>query len=205
MPFSPTPRNVYLLSYNLLQSILWLHTLSLLAYHLPQHLHLPQTALLSPAAITALYSKVSPSALLSQRLSWLEVLHAAVGLAGGGIGAAFIQALGRSAILLVLVEASATARASVCAPLLIAAAAGSDLVRYLFYSASLLHRCPRWLSVLRYSTFLPAYPVRPGYLPFLVSSHQVGCFLISAFHSLFRSVSPASGSSTMSASRRWTR
>lgn len=159
MPFKPTLRNVYLLAYNLAQSILWLHTLALLIRHVPAHLRLPATSILSPSSIALLYTHVSPSALLAQRLSWLEVVHAAAGLAGGGVGAAFVQALGRSTVLLVLVEKAATARGSVCAPLLIAAAAGSDLVRYVFYVAGLLEVCPRWLMVVRYSTFLLAYPV----------------------------------------------
>jgi very-long-chain (3R)-3-hydroxyacyl-CoA dehydratase len=148
-----------LLSYNLAQCALWLHTLYLFAVHLPVHLRLSPALRAAPAAVAALYARVSPSALTAQRLSWLEVAHAAAGLAGGGIGAAFIQALGRSAVLLVLVEAAATARGSLAAPALIAAAAASDLVRYSFYIATLAGACPRWLTVARYSTFLVAYPV----------------------------------------------
>lgn len=147
----------YLLCYNLVQCGLWIHTLYLLAKHILSHLGLLTTD--HHSAVASLYSLISPSALLSQRLSWLEVLHAAVGLVGGGVGAAFIQALGRSAVLLVLVEVCATARASLAAPLLIAAAAPSDLARYAFYVAGLLQSCPQWLLVLRYSVFLFAYPV----------------------------------------------
>jgi very-long-chain (3R)-3-hydroxyacyl-CoA dehydratase len=151
-------RKAYLLSYNLLQCSLWTHTFYLLLKHVPPYMQLPPTVRWSPAAVTALYTQISPSALIAQRLSWLEVGHATVGLAGGGIGAAFIQALGRSAVLLVLVEAAASARGCVAAPLLIVAAACSDLVRYTFYVAGLVGACPRWLMVLRYSMFLVAYP-----------------------------------------------
>lgn len=152
-------RKLYLLSYNLLQCALWVHTLYLLAAHVPPYLRLPSAERWDPAAIAALYTQISPSALNAQRLSWLEVGHAALGLAGGGVGAAFVQALGRSAVLLVLVEWAATARGCLAAPTLIAAAACSDLVRYAFYVAALAGACPRWLMVARYSAFLLAYPV----------------------------------------------
>lgn len=150
-------RTVYLLAYNSAQALLWLHTLALLALHVPAHVRGGGGA--APRAVAALYAAVSPSALAAQRLSWLEVLHAAAGLTGGGASAAFVQALGRSAVLLVLVPAAASARASPAAPLLIAAAAVSDVTRYAFYVAALAGAAQPWLTAARYSTFLPAYPV----------------------------------------------
>jgi very-long-chain (3R)-3-hydroxyacyl-CoA dehydratase len=153
-------RHAYLLAYNLVQCSLWLNTARLLVLHVSAYVaSTPAIDWLSPAGLSALYGAVSPWALNAQRLSWLEVAHAAVGLAGGRVGTAFVQALGRSAVLLVLVEAASSARGSVPAVVLIAAATASDLVRYLFYATKLVGVCPRWLLVARYSVFLLFYPV----------------------------------------------
>jgi very-long-chain (3R)-3-hydroxyacyl-CoA dehydratase len=149
-------RKIYLLTYNTVQAVLWVHTAYLLAVHVSTHLSAPPS---TRPNLGFLFTAVSSSALVAQRLSWLEVLHAAVGLAGGGVGAAFVQALGRSAVLLVLVQRVEAARTSVFALTLIAAATGSEMLRYVFYAASLIGICPHWLLVARYSAFLILYPV----------------------------------------------
>jgi Protein tyrosine phosphatase-like protein, PTPLA len=153
---APTVRTIYLLCYNVMQLLLWFHTLTCFVRILGREL----PASVSPSlAIAVLYREVSPSALLAQRLSWIEILHSAVGLTGGGVGAAFVQALGRSAVLLVLVEQCSSAQQSLAALVLVAVAACSDFVRYAFYAASVLGMCPAWLLDARYSAFLFCYPI----------------------------------------------
>lgn len=154
------PIRAYLLLYNCLQCVLWLHTLYLIATEVPQFMPvLNKSSGGLKKSMASLYIGISPSALLAQKLSWLEVLHAATGLVGGGIVPAFVQALGRSAVLLILLENSTTARSSAAAITLVVTAAVGDVVRYQFYATSLLNICPRWLLKLRYSVFLVCYPV----------------------------------------------
>jgi very-long-chain (3R)-3-hydroxyacyl-CoA dehydratase len=153
---APSPKSVYLLCYNLLQLSLWFHTLICFVRILGREL---PTSLAPSPAIAAIYGEVSPAALLAQRLSWMEILHTALGLTGGGVGAAFVQALGRSAVLLVLVESCTSARQALPALILVAAAACGDVVRYTFYAANLLGACPSWLLTARYTAFLVCYPV----------------------------------------------
>lgn len=151
---------VYLLTYNIVQCSLWLHTLYLILTAVPGYWStLIDESGLRSSTVALLYDHVSPSALRAQRLSWLEVLHAAAGIAGGGVAPAFVQALGRSAVLLVLVEKAYAARSSIAAVTLIASAAGGDIVRYLFYAASSFGECPRCLLIARYTFFLVCYPI----------------------------------------------
>jgi very-long-chain (3R)-3-hydroxyacyl-CoA dehydratase len=149
-------RAIYLLCYNVVQLLLWFHTLTCFIRILGREL---PASVSSSRAIAELYRQVSPSALLAQKLSWIEILHSAVGLTRGGVAAAFVQALGRSAVLLVLVEQCSSAKQSLAALVLVAVAACSDFVRYAFYAASILGMCPSWLLTARYSAFLLCYPV----------------------------------------------
>lgn len=172
-----TAKSAYLLTYNLLQCMLWGHCgYQLLSQGIPYVLESTSWEDLSrPSRVLILYAAVSGSALRAQALAWVEVIHAMVGLAGGGVGAAFVQALGRSAVILVLVEVCESARSSLFAIGLLFAACASDLVRYMFYAANLLGTCPRWLLVARYTAFLPLYPlgIICEWMLYYISLHEV--------------------------------
>ncbi len=104
------------------------------------------------------YAMSNDWARYGQALSAMEVLHAMLGLAGGGVAAAFIQALGRNAVLFGTLPYTTTVPCSVSTALL-AAWAFSDIARYSFYISGLIGQTPKFLLWARYSLFLVLYPI----------------------------------------------
>lgn len=140
-------RDTYMLMYNTSQFVLWSLTLySLLA------------SLAQSGDLCSAYSAAERWARVGQALSAAEVLHAALGLAGGGVVAAFVQAAGRGAVLFAVLPYVRSAPCGMSSALVGAWAAG-DIVRYAFYVDTLLQGGQRWLLWLRYSLFLALYPV----------------------------------------------
>ncbi|KAL3143126.1 hypothetical protein ABBQ38_003397 [Trebouxia sp. C0009 RCD-2024] len=94
-----------------------------------------------------------------QLLSALEIVHAATGLVRGSPLTALMQWSGRSNVLFAILHQIPQLWSNPAAAILIYVWSLSEVVRYPWYAASLLHRCPPWLTWLRYSLFIPLYPV----------------------------------------------
>lgn len=148
------PQTLYLSLYNVVQLYLWaqvvLQTLlvvliTLIRRESPNLLHLYRAAL--------------PHAHFAQTLAWLEPVHAVIGLAGSGFAAAFTQSLGRYVILVFVVEPIPAVHNSPITLAMLTAWALADVVRYTFYLVSAAAIPPRTLVYLRYTLFLPLYPV----------------------------------------------
>jgi hypothetical protein len=86
---------------------------------------------------------------LFQLLSGLEILHAAVGLAGASPFAAALQWLGRSNILFGVVTSVPEVQPRLAVGLMLAAWSSSEVIRYPWYAANLAGACPFWLTWLR--------------------------------------------------------
>lgn len=141
-------KDVYLLMYNTTQLFLWCRC---------------ATAIVLSVAFKgwqtcSAYAGSKEWAQYGQALSVLEVLHAIIGLAGGGASAAFIQVLGRSAVLFGILPFTVTAPCTVSTTLLAVWAVG-DIVRYAFYISGLIRRTSKVLLWARYSLFIVLYPV----------------------------------------------
>lgn len=93
-----------------------------------------------------------------QALSVMEVLHAMIGFAGGGASAAFIQMLGRSAVLFGILPFTTSVPCSLSTALL-GTWAASDITRYIFYLSGLIGQTSGLLLWARYSLFLILYPI----------------------------------------------
>eukprot|EP00171_Calliarthron_tuberculosum_P010159 IDg10159t1 len=138
-------RDAYMMMYNASQLALWSLTLSSLV-----------AALARTGDLCAAYQTAERWARTGQALSVMEILHAGIGLAGGGVAAALVQALGRGAVLFAVLPYVHSAPCIVSTTLIAAWACG-DIVRYAFYIDTLLQARRYWLLWLRYSLFLFAY------------------------------------------------
>ncbi|DBA71042.1 hypothetical protein WJX79_002593 [Trebouxia sp. C0005] len=94
-----------------------------------------------------------------QLLSALEILHAAAGLVRGSPLTALMQWSGRSNVLFAILHRVSQLWTNPAAAVLIYVWALSEVVRYPWYASSLLNCCPSWLTWLRYTLFIPLYPV----------------------------------------------
>jgi len=94
-----------------------------------------------------------------QAASCVEIVHAVVGLAGGGVSAAVIQALGRGVVLFGVLPHVTSVPCSVTGTLLCVWALG-DIFRYAFYISTIISNSPPYILLwARYSLFLALYPV----------------------------------------------
>lgn len=94
-----------------------------------------------------------------QLLSALEIVHAAVGFVRGSPLTSLMQWSGRSNVLFAILHRIPQLWTNPATAILIYVWALSEVVRYPWYAASLLQRCPDWLTWLRYTLFIPLYPV----------------------------------------------
>lgn len=92
-------------------------------------------------------------------ISILEVLHALLGLVRGSPLAALVQWTGRANVLYAIVLAIPEIKAAAPAGIMIIAWSLSEIIRYPWYAAQLKGTCPFWLTWLRYTMFIPLYPI----------------------------------------------
>lgn len=140
-------RSVYLFLYNVTQFFIWSTCLASLTLSLVQFVDECEA-----------YKAAAPWTRWGLRLALLEVAHAAVGLAGGGVAAALVQALGRSAVQFAVLDCVSYPPCGLGAILSGTWAAG-EIVRYAFYAAGIASCSPGWLLWMRYSLFLVLYPI----------------------------------------------
>jgi len=137
---------VYLSVYNFVQWIAWVcvwcMTLRSFAIH---------------ASVFEVYADVGWLVAACQRLAVLELVHCAVGLAGGSPMAAFVQLAGRNACFFLVVRHDHEAQKLVFPLFLVWATI--EIIRYPFYVVvTLAGKAPNWLTRLRYNAFIPLYP-----------------------------------------------
>ncbi|CAI5472947.1 unnamed protein product [Closterium sp. Yama58-4] len=91
--------------------------------------------------------------------SILETVHAATGLVRSGLVAPLVQWVGRSFVLFAVVGRTPALHTHAALFVLLAVWCCSEVIRYPQYALSLLGTCPRALTWLRYSAFIPLYPI----------------------------------------------
>jgi very-long-chain (3R)-3-hydroxyacyl-CoA dehydratase len=94
-----------------------------------------------------------------QLLAILEILHAAIGIVGGSPVTSLMQWGGRSNVLFAVVKSVPEVQATPAVGAMLLAWALSEVVRYPWYAAVTAGVCPEWLTWLRYTAFIPLYPV----------------------------------------------
>ena len=145
----------YLVGYNLLQAVGWGAGLALLARDLAA----------GAGAGAALGFRGAPlgdagsTFYVLQLLAGLEVAHAALGLVKGSPLNAVTQWWARANVLCAIVAPIPALHGSPAVLAMCVAWALGELCRYPWYALQLLGACPPALTYLRYTAFIPLYPV----------------------------------------------
>lgn len=139
---------LYLTAYNLVQAVGWYYVFGRTAGHLLTGGHHEQTWQLVASVVVAL-----------QWASCLEVVHVALGLVPGGLLPSLAQVVGRNHLLLVALQPIHEVHTHWLVTALFLSWSAIELVRYPFYALSLWHKCPYVLEWLRYTLFIPLYPI----------------------------------------------
>lgn len=110
-------------------------------------------------AIKGAYSTVGGFMKLSQILQYFEVLHAMVGYTKGSPIFPFMQVTGRNFILFAMIQAETRIQEKPLIFYLFIIWSMVECVRYPYYLVSLLKKEIRFLTWLRYTVWIPLYPL----------------------------------------------
>ena len=148
---SLSPLRLYLVFFNLVSFAGWLVILLLSLHHL----------LTSPSPLSSLHASIFPLLLAVESLALLEVVHSLSGVVRSPFLTTFLQVFQRCLVLWGITYPVPAARAQPGFALVALAWSSIEVVRYPFYAWTLASpsTLPRWLIWLRYSLFLPLYPV----------------------------------------------
>ncbi|XP_047045855.1 very-long-chain (3R)-3-hydroxyacyl-CoA dehydratase 2-like isoform X1 [Lolium rigidum] len=164
----PRPSQLYLLAYNSLQSLGW----SLALFRL-------LACLAPPVSVHPAYALAGDLICFLQTCAVLETVHAAVGLVPTSPFLAFLQWGGRTHFVLALLRQIPEVRTdghckipvrlrgqnvqgSPSVFITFMAWSISEVIRYSHYALTTLKVCPAWLTYLRYTAFIPLYPIGVG-------------------------------------------
>lgn len=179
---SRTATSMYLIGYNIFQAIGWMYVLyksirgtfheTSLAGAMPEASFAVGTflCLITHESVDFLiripvghghtrYTYVMIDAALFQLISFMEILHAALGIVRGSPAAAFLQWTGRANVLFAVILAIPQIKSGVAAGAMVIAWSVSEVIRYPWYAANLIGTGPFWLTWLRYTMFIPLYPI----------------------------------------------
>ncbi|RZC83988.1 hypothetical protein C5167_046776 [Papaver somniferum] len=124
------PSNFYLIAYNSLQALGWAVSLSRVL-----------NSLVSTKSLNGAYTSAGDLICFLQTLSFMEVLHGAIGLVPSGVLLPLMQWGGRSHFLLVIVRRL------------------DEIIRYSHYALNCAGFSPFWITCLRYTAFIVLYPL----------------------------------------------
>jgi very-long-chain (3R)-3-hydroxyacyl-CoA dehydratase len=149
---SPASRG-YLFLYNISMTAGW----SAVLYHLCASLSV------FPENYAAAYAALQPALRVAQTGAVLEVLHSAMGLVRAPVSTTALQVASRLLLLWGVVEPLPAMRSKPAMASMVGAWALTEIPRYAFFAwGAAAGTAPYWLGLLRYSTFLPLYPIGAG-------------------------------------------
>ncbi|KAF5179934.1 Very-long-chain (3R)-3-hydroxyacyl-CoA dehydratase [Thalictrum thalictroides] len=140
--------NFYLFAYNSFQAIGWAISL-----------YRVLDSLISTKSFNGAYNYAGELICFLQTLSFLEVLHGAIGLVPSGVIFPLMQWGGRTHWLLAIVRNIAEVKEIPAVFITFSAWSLSEIIRYSHYALSCAGRCPYWVTYLRYTAFIGLYPV----------------------------------------------
>ncbi|KAG2618783.1 hypothetical protein PVAP13_3NG141315 [Panicum virgatum] len=97
-----------------------------------------------------------------QTCAILETVHATIGLVPTAPLLAFLQWGGRTHFVLAVVRQIPEVQSSPSVFITFMAWSISEVIRYSHYALTTLKVCPSWLTYLRYTAFIPLYPIGVG-------------------------------------------
>ncbi|XP_072936048.1 very-long-chain (3R)-3-hydroxyacyl-CoA dehydratase hpo-8 [Epargyreus clarus] len=139
---------LYLLTYNSVQTLGW-------SYLLLQSL----THFLNRGTLDTFWDEIKWTVIIFQNAAVLEVVNAAIGLVPSGAFTVLMQVYSRVYLVCGALLATHAATVSPGLPICILAWSITEIVRYGYYALNLMNAVPQSLLFLRYSTFLPLYPI----------------------------------------------
>ncbi|CAN6332803.1 unnamed protein product [Urochloa humidicola] len=145
------PSKLYLVSYNSLQALGWFIALLRLV-----------SCLAHPLSVHSAYAVAGDLICLLQTCAILETVHAAIGLVTTTPLLAFLQWGGRTHFVLAIVRQIPEVQRSPSVFITFMAWSISEVIRYSHYALTTLKVCPSWLTYLRYTAFIPLYPIGVG-------------------------------------------
>jgi very-long-chain (3R)-3-hydroxyacyl-CoA dehydratase len=142
----------YLFSYNAVQFVGWSFLLYEICNSIISNKH-------DKLDMNQLYNDVSFTLQIFQTGAALEILHAALGLVRSNVQITFQQVFSRLFITWGILHLLPTSRSSVGVICLLFAWTITEMIRYSMYAIQLISSPPYFLTWLRYTFFIIAYPV----------------------------------------------
>ena len=105
------------------------------------------------------WAAAGPLCYVMQCVAGLEVLHAALGLVKARWSSAALQWVARTNVVALVVAETREIWGEPAVAAMLGAWALGEHVRYPWYALTVLGACPRALTWLRYTAFVPLYPV----------------------------------------------
>uniref|UniRef100_A0A803KS32 Very-long-chain (3R)-3-hydroxyacyl-CoA dehydratase n=1 Tax=Chenopodium quinoa TaxID=63459 RepID=A0A803KS32_CHEQI len=144
----PRLSNLYLFTYNFAQTIGW-------AVALIQIL----IGFTSTKSFNGAFASSGQIICLLQKAAFLEVIHGALGIVPSGVLLPLMQWGGRSHYLLAIAGKIVELQTSPSIFITFVAWSISEIIRYSNYALSCIGDCPYWSTYVRYTVFIPLYPV----------------------------------------------
>ncbi|XP_021716222.1 very-long-chain (3R)-3-hydroxyacyl-CoA dehydratase 2-like isoform X1 [Chenopodium quinoa] len=144
----PRLSNLYLFTYNFAQTIGW-------AVALIQIL----IGFSSTKSFNGAFASSGQIICLLQKAAFLEVIHGALGIVPSGVLLPLMQWGGRSHYLLAIAGKIVELQTSPSIFITFVAWSISEIIRYSNYALSCIGDCPYWSIYVRYTVFIPLYPV----------------------------------------------
>ncbi|KNA13068.1 hypothetical protein SOVF_120140 [Spinacia oleracea] len=144
----PRLSNLYLFTYNFAQTIGW--AVALLKILI---------GFTTTRSFDAAFASSGQLICFLQKVAFLEVIHGALGIVSTGVLLPLMQWGGRSHYLLAIVGNIVELQASPSIFITFVAWSISEIIRYSNYALSCIGKCPYWSTYIRYTAFIPLYPV----------------------------------------------
>jgi len=138
----------YLVAYNSIQTLGW----SFLLFQMATHLF-------SGGDVATLYANTKLSLQIFQTGAVLEIFHAIFGLVRSSVQVTTQQVFSRVYVVWAILYMCPTSQLSIGFPMLLFAWTITEIIRYSMYAVSLVGNPPYFLTWLRYTFFIIAYPV----------------------------------------------
>ncbi|XP_078179574.1 protein-tyrosine phosphatase-like, PTPLA [Carex rostrata] len=142
---------LYLLAYNSLQYFGWLIVLIKIFLSIS-----------ASRSFHGAYATAGDLVCLLQAVSFLETIHAVVGLVPASFLLTLMQWGGRTHFLFAIVRQIPEVQSLPSVFITFTAWSLSEVIRYSHYALSILKVCPSWLTYFRYTAFIFLYPIGIG-------------------------------------------
>ena len=138
---------MYLTAYNVAQSLVWSAALVLSVRSIVEN----------GGSLTSVYDDAGWFVRLGQCSAVMEVLHSLLGLVRSPVLTALMQWAGRTHAIMAVIHPIESLHGTTAAALMFLAWSLSEVIRYPSYALGA--NIPGWLNWLRYSAFIPLYPI----------------------------------------------